>query len=262
MNSDKTNNIINAILPFDTENCVKYDSNYIKGYTSERRDTNVDELRPLVDKQSKDVAKFAANDTIKEYNRGVKWESENIDFKGKQWQTAYLPVWLYSYQEKKENKSIMHYVAVNARTKETMGSIPLNITKLILISIIVEIIGLIMNLLIDFKGDWILLLLGFIYFAIMFFRYRNLNARHHYETETKKNISNVKRVDRFIRSERNLSNAKIEGANNNSISNNETTESIVNNLSNFGNDLGSIEDLKENGLDELKKFASKNIFKI
>ena len=33
----ETNNIINAILPFDTENCVAYDSNYLKGYTSEKR---------------------------------------------------------------------------------------------------------------------------------------------------------------------------------------------------------------------------------
>lgn len=34
--SDRTNNIINAIMPFDTENCVEWDSNYIKGYTSEK----------------------------------------------------------------------------------------------------------------------------------------------------------------------------------------------------------------------------------
>lgn len=260
--STETNNVINAILPFDIENCVKYDSNYLKGYTSERRDTNVDELRPLVEKQSKDIGKFAANDTIKEYDRGVRWESENLVDKGKQWKTAYLPVWLYSYQQKNGNQSLMHYVAVNARTKETMGSVPLNLPKLIAVSILVEIVGLIMNLFIDFKADWILLLLGFIYFAIMFLRYRNLNARHHYETETKKNISNVKRSDGFIRSERNLSNSKIQGVNNNSVTNFGNAESIVDNLSNLGNDLGSISDLKENGLDDLKKFATKNIFKL
>ena len=37
----KTNNVINSIMPFDVENCVKYNSNYLKGYTSERRDTNI-----------------------------------------------------------------------------------------------------------------------------------------------------------------------------------------------------------------------------
>ncbi len=35
--SDKTTNIINSIMPFDTENCVKWNANYLKGYTSEKR---------------------------------------------------------------------------------------------------------------------------------------------------------------------------------------------------------------------------------
>ena len=54
--SEKTNNIINAIMPFDTENAVKWDSNYLHGYTSEKRDTNIDQLRPIVNEQSKDIA--------------------------------------------------------------------------------------------------------------------------------------------------------------------------------------------------------------
>lgn len=57
---DKTNNIINSIMPFDTENCVKWDANYIKGYTSEKRDTNVEDLKELVEVQSKDIARYAA----------------------------------------------------------------------------------------------------------------------------------------------------------------------------------------------------------
>lgn len=99
---DKTNNIINSIMPFDTENCVKWDANYIKGYTSEKRDTNVEELKGLVQEQSKDVARFAANKTLGFYDRGVRWDSENLEVKGQQWKSAYLPVWLYSYQQKKE----------------------------------------------------------------------------------------------------------------------------------------------------------------
>ena len=102
--SNKTNNIINSIMPFDIENCVKYNSNYLRGYTSEKRDMDIDDLRQIVDKQSKDVARFAANDTLKQYDRGVRWKTENLNVKGKQWKTAYLPVWLYSYQEKKEIK--------------------------------------------------------------------------------------------------------------------------------------------------------------
>ncbi len=32
-------------MPFDTENCVRYNANYLKGYTSEKRDTNIEDLR-------------------------------------------------------------------------------------------------------------------------------------------------------------------------------------------------------------------------
>ena len=138
--ANKTNNIINAIMPFDTENSVKWNANYLKGYTSEKRDTNIDQLRPIVDAQSKDIARYAANDTLKQYDRGVRWEEEKMDVKGKQWKAAYLPVWLYSYQDQ---NSVLHYVAVNARTKETIGSVPIHMPKLYAISFLVEVIAFI-----------------------------------------------------------------------------------------------------------------------
>ena len=107
-NKHKTNNIINSIMPFDTENAVKWDSNYIHGYTSEKRDTNVTDLKDLVEVQCKDVARFAANDSLKFYDRGVRWDFEQLKLKGEQWKSAYLPVWLYSYQQKvKKNYFIM-----------------------------------------------------------------------------------------------------------------------------------------------------------
>lgn len=232
--SNKTNNIINSIMPFDVENSVKYNANYLKGYTSERRDTNVDELRPLVDTQSKDIARFAANETLKEYNRGVNWQSEQLEVKGKQWKTAYLPVWLYSYQQKKgENDSVLHYVAVNARTKETMGSVPIHMPKLIGVSLLVELLGWLATLVVDFDYEWIFLLSGFVYFFVMYLRYRNSNARHHHETETKKNIFNLKKIDNFVKHEKGLSNSRIEGANNTKVSGQGLSETVLDSLKNF-----------------------------
>ena len=212
---DKTNNIINSIMPFDIENCVKYNSNYLRGYTSEKRDMDIDDLRQIVDKQSKDVARFAANDTLKQYDRGVRWKTENLNVKGKQWKTAYLPVWLYSYQEKKGDKSILHYVAVNARTKETMGSVPIHMSKLILVSVIVEIIALILMLFVDLDDNgWVFLLAGPLYYGLMYMKYRNKKARHYHEIETKRKIFNLKKSDVFVKTETGLSNSRIEGANN------------------------------------------------
>lgn len=231
-NHDKTNNVINAIMPFDTQNCAKWDANYLKGYTSERRDTNIDDLRNIVDNQSKDIARHSANKTLETYDRGVRWDRENMEVKGKQWKSAYLPVWLYSYQEKKNDKSILHYVAVNARTKETMGSVPLHIPKLVGMSILVEIIGLILMLVVDFEYSWIFLLAGILYFFLMHSKYRNTNARHKHETETKTKMFNLRKVDSLIKHQKGLSNATMVGANNKNVSGQSTSEVMLNAITN------------------------------
>ena len=189
---EKTNNIINAIMPFDIENCVKYNSNYLKGYSSEKRDINIHDLKNLVKVQAKDIARLSCDKTLDFYDRGVYWKDENLDIKGEQWHSAYLPVWLYSYQQVKGNKKVLHYVAVNARTKETMGSIPIDFPKLILVSSGIELIGFLMMLFIDFDYNFIFLSLGVIYFLVMYSRYRNKGARHKYESETKTEMTNLK----------------------------------------------------------------------
>lgn len=214
---DKTTNVINSIMPFDIENAVKWNANYLKGYSSEKRDINIEQVKTLVEAQSKDIARFAANDTLEQYDRGVAWSSEELEIKGQQWKAAYLPVWLYSYQEVKGNKKLLHYVAVNARTKETMGSVPIHMPKLLGVSFLVECGGVLAMLFVDFDYDWLFLLLGVIYFIIIYTRYRNDNARHKYEVETKKEISNLKEEDRLISRRTKLTNSYMIGANNTSI---------------------------------------------
>lgn len=228
--SNKTNNVINAIMPFDVENCVKYNSNFLKGYTSERRDVNVEQLKNLVDIQSKDIARFAANDTLEDYDRGVNWSTEQFSIKGQQWKSAYLPVWLYSYQQVKGDKKVLHYVAVNARTKKVMGSVPIHMPKLVGISVLIEVLGILAMILIDFDYSWLFLLAGFIYFMLMFLKYRNLNARHSYESETKKTISNLRKVDNFIQTKKGLTNSVMIGANNNNVDGQTTTNKVLNSL--------------------------------
>ena len=215
--TEKTNNVINAIMPFDTENCVKFNANYLKGYTSEKRDTNTEELSKLVETQAKDIARFAANDSLKQYNRGVAWQQQNLSVKGRQWASAYLPVWLYSYQQVSGNKKILHYVAVNARTKETMGSVPIHMPKLLGISALVEILGVFLMLFVDFDYNYLFLTLGFIFFFLMLAKYRNASARHQHEKDTKTSVTNLRKVDQYKMKRTGLRNSRIAGANNTSV---------------------------------------------
>ena len=258
-NKEKTNNIINAIMPFDTENCVKYNANYLKGYTSEKRDTNISQLSSLIDVQSKDIARHAANDTLSHYDRGVKWDSENLTVKGQQWQAAYLPVWLYSYQQVKGNKKLLHYVAVNARTKETMGSVPIHMPKLVIISLIVEIIGLVIMIGAENDIGWLFIIAGIIYFLAMLARYRNAGARHTYEKETKRQMANINQVDSYIKARKGLSNPRMIGANNTAVNggsakgkimNSFTAENIGNTMINSVTSQSSIANMVKNSIEK------------
>ena len=157
--------------------------------------------------------------------------------KGQQWRAAYLPVWLYSYQQVKGDKKVLHYVAVNARTKETMGSVPIHVPKLLGVSVLVEILGILGMIFIDWNYSFLFLLAGFIYFLAMYVRYGNANARHTYETETKKSISNLRKVDNFIQSKKGLSNATMSGTNNKIVSGKSVSSKILDSFS--GDNLGN-----------------------
>ena len=64
----------------------------------------------------------------------------------------------------------------------------------------------------------------------MWIRYRNSNARHKYETETKTNMTNLRKTDQFIKTEKGLTNSKILGVNNTSISGQGISSQLLNSL--------------------------------
>ncbi|WP_374327856.1 hypothetical protein [Azonexus sp.] len=132
-----TNNIINTILPFDTKNAVKWNASYLSGFTSEKRDSNVEHLRPRLEDQLLSIGRAQVENSVRRYDRGVRWEEEKLDVHGSRWVSMYLPVWLYSYHQPGANGGMLHYIAVNARTGETMGSVPVQQWKLLLAALTV-----------------------------------------------------------------------------------------------------------------------------
>lgn len=219
-----TNNVINAIMPFDTENCVDWNPGFLQGYASEKRDTNVGDLEKQIQLQVEDIARYKMYEDMKSfYDRGEKWTSEKTVVKGSNWKSAYLPVWLYSYRQ--EDNGLLHYVAVNARTGETMGSVPIHKSKLVFASVIIEIFGIILaflwfRLCLEMDGDDNPFLLGFLGFTPGFIfywlkmkKYRNMDERHTYEKETKTTVSNLQKTDNLKEHRKRLSNSRIAGEN-------------------------------------------------
>ena len=135
--ASNTNNIINTILPFDTKNAVKWNASYLSGFSSEKRDRDVEHLRPRLEDQLLSIARCEVEASVARYDRGVRWERERLDVHGTRWVSMYLPVWLYSYHQPGRNGGLLHYIAVNGRTGETMGSVPLQQWKLLTAAITV-----------------------------------------------------------------------------------------------------------------------------
>ena len=108
-----------------------------------------------------------------------------------------------------------------------MGSVPIHMPKLLGISALIELLGILAMMLINFDYKWLFLLSGLIYFIVIFARYRNPNARHTYEKDTKTNMTNLRKVDKFIKSRKNLSNPIMQGANNKRVDGIISTKRII-----------------------------------
>jgi ribosomal protein L37AE/L43A len=127
-----THNVINTILPFDTKNAVAWNAQYLVGYTSEKRDRDVQHLMPRLQDQMLSIARAQMQRSVQAYDRGVRWEQERLDLNGTRWVAMYLPVWLYAHHQPGPGGGLRHYIAVNGRTGETMGSVPVQQWKLVL----------------------------------------------------------------------------------------------------------------------------------
>ena len=127
-----TNNIINTILPFDTKNALQWNASFLTGFTSEKRNLDVEKMLPRLEDQLLSIARAKVESSVRRYDRGVRWEHERLDVHGTRWVSMYLPVWLYSYHQPGKKGGMLHYIAVNGRTGETMGSVPVQQWKLLL----------------------------------------------------------------------------------------------------------------------------------
>ena len=139
-----TNNIINSVAPWQTSAAVPYSPQYLQGeYRAERRTSNVGQLHGQVMNQVMDISHVQANRTMPRYNHGIAYQQDDLQVQGERWVTLLCPVWLYSYLEIKKGKPMLHYIAVNGTTGETMGSVPTNKALMLAVAGVAEVVGIV-----------------------------------------------------------------------------------------------------------------------
>src|SRR5690606_14480659 len=55
---------------------------------------------------------------------------------------------------------------------------------------------------------------GFVFYGLVYLRYRNTDKRHHHESETEARILDVQAWDQFVELKKGVKNARMRGANN------------------------------------------------
>ena len=234
-----TNNVVNAIMPFDTKNAVKWDARLVRGYACEKRDVNITDLDRKVKLQTEDIMRYQMLDSISFFDRGVRWDKMRLEQKGIKWKTAYMPVWLYSYLDNRGNGQVfLHYVAINGRTGEMVGSTPMDGKKAALLILAVPCVCLLISMFCvaiystipTLAPEYFLLAeilqlvsgalmpIGMMWFiataiivAVTSSSYRNRNARHIHEKETSARIDNLEIDDLYKQSKHGLSNSQLAG---------------------------------------------------
>ena len=116
---------------------MKWNASYLAGFSSEKRNSNVEQMQPRLEDQLLSIARAQIEVSVARYDRGVRWEQERLEVHGTRWVSMYLPVWLYSYHQPGANGGMLHYIAVNGRTGETLGSVPVQQWKLLLAALTV-----------------------------------------------------------------------------------------------------------------------------
>lgn len=237
-----SNNIVNSIMPFDTKNAVAWDARLVRGYACEKRDIDTGDVDRRVKLQTEDIMRYQMLDSISFYNRGVRWDKMRLEQKGVKWKTAYMPVWLYSYFDRKSNgQVVLHYIAINGRTGEMLGSMPMDTNKAALliagvpcVSLFLALVSLIVSsviaptsvfapiftaaqsILMPFTFMW-LIATGLIV-GITSMEYRHKSARHMHEKETFARIDNLEIDDAYRESRCGLSNSQLANRSDNKLS--------------------------------------------
>lgn len=205
-------NVVDSVMPFDIERSVLWNNNYLRGYSGEKMVLNYDDLKPILSFQNRNIVKGELNKTLEVYDRGVNLAKENIELKNENWKIIYLPVWIYSYQEKIGEKKVLNYMVVNARTKKVAGSVPIYLPKLLIITGVIEVLAIIM-MIFDKTLGLLIAVVGFVFLIVIQTMYRKTKGKKA-EVGINANVENLRKVDNLILQKKGLANAKMEGANN------------------------------------------------
>ncbi|AIN94102.1 hypothetical protein H0R90_08330 [Treponema putidum] len=128
---DKT--LINAISPYDLKNQKDFSQGYLAGFSSEQYDIKKEDIEPIIKGRAEDYTKGLIQDST-DYGGSIEDEQDNTSYTVKNYNYVLLPSWILTYLYKGKT----YVFAVNGETGKATGELPVNKSKLALVSGIIS----------------------------------------------------------------------------------------------------------------------------
>lgn len=125
--SDKT--LVESVLPFQMDGLKEFQMAYLSGFAAEKKDIEESDLTDQAEQEVREYMESSLRNSFTGYN-SVSVENSEVKISEGKWQYALLPVWTFTYQDKRENK--VYYFALNGQTGKTCGRLPVDKGKLTL----------------------------------------------------------------------------------------------------------------------------------
>ncbi len=210
---DKITQLISNTGSYNIDEAIPFSFDLLKDATAERRNVNVPKLQELTEAWTKDINKEKLIETNKQYDRGSKWIKNELTITKQQWQVVYLPVYIYNYYQNANINTF--YLVVNGTTNEMVGYIPVNSNKIMLLSSLIAIVGIVLMILVNSVLGVMFLVAAAVFFLVTRKIYSNITKTNHKQKPIVKiEITNPVTTDVLKKKKYGISNERMYEANN------------------------------------------------
>ena len=125
--------LINAISPYDLEEQKDFSQGYLAGFSSEQYDIKKEDVESVIKNRAEDYTKDLIQNST-DYGGSIEDEEDNTSYTVQNYNYVLLPSWILTYLYKGKT----YVFAVNDQTGKATGELPVNKSKLALVSGIIS----------------------------------------------------------------------------------------------------------------------------
>lgn len=125
--------LINALSPYNLEEQKDFSQGYLAGFCSEQYDIKKEEIEPVIEDRAKDYTKNIIHASTN-YGGNIENEHDDTSYTVQNYKYVLLPSWVLTYLYKGKT----YVFAVNGQTGKSTGELPVNKSKLAIVSSIMS----------------------------------------------------------------------------------------------------------------------------